>query len=196
MELNLQSITGFSCSDNVIDVKNKKGKGLYYFANPKGRTITFNLIPGKWFTKNELKRLDRPVKFVTPELDKPELNRPIKPFKFRVGDNPNKCTIDFSPPDYVDIFIDKEIANQAIPFFVFVMFHENGHFFYGGKMKGSPGYYASETKCDKYACKQMLEMGFNPSQCLFAIELCLSENKSSRTRKDNIFSWLKKVRAV
>jgi hypothetical protein len=75
------------------------------------------------------------------------------------------------------------------------MFHENGHCFYGGeKDKNSQRYEDLEFYCDAYACKNMLKRGFNPSQCLYAIELCLSENLTARNRKDRIFEWLKKVK--
>mgnify|MGYP003346752442 FL=1 len=77
---------------------------------------------------------------------------------------------------------------------VFVLFHENGHFFYGGEKHGTKAYFDNEHYCDCYAAKKMLERGFNPSQCLFAVEMCLSEEDSSRDRKDRMFDFLKRVK--
>jgi len=193
MKLVLQKITGFSCSDFTICVKNRNGKTLYFFENPKGEKISFNLICGEWFSENNLVELKKPLKYKTPKLAEPTLKRKFKKFVYEVGENPNKCTIDFSGKD-AKVFIDEEINSQEIPHFIFVMFHENAHHFYGGKESGTKEYFEEENKCDTYAAKKMLERGFNPSQCLFAIEMCLSEDENARERKDKIYNWLKKVK--
>lgn len=193
-KLVLDKITGFASRDNVIKVTDANNRTLYYFENEAGNEITFNLIPGTWYSSNRLMQLRRPLRYKTPRIAKPELNRPVKPMRFRVGDNPHKCTVDFSPADHVDIFVDHEINEQAIPFKAFVYGHEVSHFMYGGKPKGDKGYFESELKCDIAACKEMLDRGFNPSQCVMGIELCLTEEDGARWRKDGVFKWLKKVK--
>lgn len=195
MNFQTNKITGFSCSDSKIFVTNQNGKGLYFMENPKGKKITFNVPKGNWKTENDLSELEKPLKFICPPLPPKTVNREMKKFVFRVGDNPNKCTIDFSGKD-ADVFIDREIDSQEIPHFVFVMFHENGHFRYGGKKHGTKEYFDDEHFCDVYASTKMLELGFNPSQCIFAIEMCLSEEDSARDRKDRLFSFLKKVKVL
>lgn len=193
MKIDLKNIAGFSCNDETICVKGKSGKVLYYFSNPQRKQITFNLIAGKWYTENKLVKLNKPLKYICPELAPATIKREAKKFKFRVGNNPNKCTIDFSKKEFADVLIDEEINEKDIPLFCFVMFHENGHFFYGGTPDGEM-YAKNEHYCDCYAAKHMLENGFNPSQCLFAVELCLSESDIARGRKGKLFNWLKRVK--
>lgn len=190
-----EKVNGFFCFEPEIRIEGLNGKTLYYFKNPERKKVCFNLIVGKWKTENKIEKLPKPIIYKTPKLEVPTVKREIKPFRLFVCQNPNKCTIDFSGKYFADVFIDYEIANQSIPFFTFVMFHENGHFFYGDS-KNDKEYLSNEHKCDCYAAKNMLEYGFNPSQCLFAVEMCLSESLMSRKRKDLIFDWLKKCKRV
>jgi hypothetical protein len=187
---------GYCSSDSVIDIKSKDGRTLYYFENDGRFPIKFNLPRGTWFTDNKVSRLPRPLEYICPEIPKPELNRNVKPMQFRAGNNPHKCSIDFQGKSFVDVFVDHEINKQAIPFKAFVYCHENAHHDYGGKDKDKDGeqeYYNSELKCDLAACCAMLKRGFNPSQCLMGIELCLSEEDGARWRKDMVYQWLKLV---
>lgn len=193
----LNKITAFSCSDPIIHITNENGKTLYYFENTKGIKVEFNLIPSKnngWFSDNELEKLDRVICYVSPPLQPAKIRRKLKPLVVRVAENPNKCTVDFSNDDYVDMHTDPKLwYDSAIPFLVFIQFHEQGHFKWGNEKPNTKEYFIAESNCDKFACKKMLEKGFNPSQCLFAVELSLSEGESSRWRKDEIFKFLKKV---
>jgi len=194
MIIRISCITGFKCSDSVIDIRSRDGRGLYYMKNPKQNEISFNLIAGEWVTRNELEKLKKPLVYVCPPLPQRTVFRKIKLFDFRVGNNPNKCTIDFSKGKEADVFLDYEIAEQDIPQLTFVLYHENGHFFYGGKESGTKAYFDNEHYCDVYAAKNMLERGFNPSQCIYGCELCLSEAEHSKERKDRLFDWLKRVK--
>lgn len=195
MILNLDEITGFSCSDSEINVCALDGRPLYWRDNPRRKNITFNLPVGDWETDNQLKQLSRPLTYVTPELPFPTVIRKVKQFRFYIEPNPNKCTIDpDSDPDFADVIIDPFIWNQDIPFLIYVLYHENGHFNYGGKKPGTEDYIMNEFYCDIYAATQMLKRGYNLTQCNYAGELCLSEANDSRRRKDLLFNWLKKVK--
>ena len=194
----LSKITGFACRDRVICIKQRgDNKTLYFQDNPEEIEMTFNLPPGKWTTKNKLRKLKRPLVYICPPLAEPELKREIKPFKFRVDKNPNKVTISFAFKNFADIKCDPEIWNQSIPAFVFVMMHEHGHYYYGGKDKDKDpvGYNRSETNCDIFACNKMLQNGFNPSQCIWGINLCLSDAEPAKERKQNVLNWVNQVKA-
>ena len=197
MDLLLSNVTGFACSDKTICIKQRgDNKTLYFQDNPAGVEMTFNVPAGKWTTNNKLRKLKKPLVYICPPIAEPELHRERKPFKFRVESNPNKVTISFAYKNFADIKCDPEIWAQSIPAFVFVMMHEHGHYYYGGKDKdlNPKGYYASETKCDIYACNKMLQNGFNPSQCIWGINLCLSDAGPAKERKSNVLEWVNKVR--
>src|SRR6476620_2894304 len=108
MKLQLNRITGFKSADNIIRIYDKDDRTLYYFENPTNEDICFNLIRGEWFTDNNLTKLSKPLVYITPPIAEPEINREVKPMNIRVGENPNKCTIDFDHPDFVDILVDHE----------------------------------------------------------------------------------------
>ena len=197
MDVLLKSVTGFACRDKTICIKQRgDNKTLYFQDNPAGVEMTFNVPAGKWTTQNKLRKLKKPLVYICPPLAEPELHRERKPFKFRVENNPNKVTISFAFKNFADIKCDPEIWAQSIPAFTFVMMHEHGHYYYGGKDKDKDptGYYASETKCDIYACNKMLQNGFNPSQCIWGINLCLSDAGPAKERKQNVLDWVNKVR--
>lgn len=176
-------ITGIACRDEIIKLTNREGRTLYYFENPERKRVTFNIPTGEWQTDNDLTRLRRPLIYVCPKLPKPDKTGDIKPLKYFVEDNPNKCSIDVKTGN---VIIDKSIFEKDIPFLCFVLFHENGHFFYKG------GTFSGEACCDIFAAKKMMERGYNPSQIYFAQEFCLSEK--SIERKDFLYNWLKKVK--
>ena len=182
MELILERVTGFESRDNTIKVCGENGRTLYYFQNPLQKRVTFNLPQGNWNTESELRELKRSLKYVCPKLPPPTKKPIVKSLSYEVGNNPNKCSIDTKTGK---VLIDKSIAKKDIPFLTFVLFHENGHFFYTGGGEG-------ENFCDIWAGKKMLERGYNPSQIYFAQEFCLSEK--SIDRKDYLYNWLKKVK--
>lgn len=198
MNINISKITGYASNAPIICVKQQgTGKTLYRQENPGRDRMTFNLIPGKWVTNQKLTKLSKPVVYITPPIAEPEFKRNIKPHKFRKADNPAKVTINFKHKDYNDIKVDPEIAAKGIYTVAFINDHEICHNFYGKKNKelDPKGYYASETKCDIGACKIMLQNGFNPSQCILAVDHGLSELENAVERKMKVVEWVNRVHA-
>lgn len=184
MKLNLSEKKGFVCFDKVIRVNALDGRLLYYFNNAKRKRVAFNLPKGVWLTDNNIKPLKRPLTYLAPKLPRADRHHTKQVMNFEVGHNPNKCSIDTHTGN---VIIDYSIIQKDIPFVVFILFHEAGHFLYkGGTVKG-------ELLCDCYAAKQMLRRGYNPSQINFAQEFCLSEK--SHERKDGLYNFLKKVKS-
>jgi len=182
MEYSLNKITGYTTTDNLISVMDKAGNPFYYYENPKGKKIWFNLPVGVFYSENDLTET-RPAKYITPELPEADKNIIPKEMEFIVCDNPNKASIDVKTGK---VFIDHSINEKAIPFKTFVFFHEVGHNYYTGGIH--------EHYCDIFAASEMLKRGFNKSQIYLANEFCLSDNAIDR--KDYLYNWLKKVKQV
>ena len=110
-------------------------------------------------------------------MPKFEKNIPIKDITVIVQENKHKCSIDVKTGNiYIDPQFDTNPCMKAS-----ILGHELGHF-----------YYATEWKCDVFSAWQMLQKGYNPSQCMYANGFCLSDN--AEDRKDILFTWLQKVK--
>ena len=198
MDISIDKITAFACSEPYIDVYAQDGRGVYTHPNSQGKEVHFNLPPGNYTTENELRVLQYPLEYICPRLPYPIIYRKMKHMRFTVAPNPNFCSIDFdSDPEYVDVVIDPEVAQSEIPFFEYILFHEQGHFYYGGApTPGTKRYYEIENYCDIFAAKEMLNFGFNPSQCYYACEMSLTERAGAKWRKWKLGQWLKKVKTI
>lgn len=184
MEILNNTVTGYRTQDEIITVLDEEGKTFYYYENPNRQQIFFNLSCGLFFTDNEMQKLQRPIKYICPNLPKPDKNIIPVEMEFFVTDNPSKASIDVATGN---VIIDHSIHEKERPFKCFVLLHEVGHNYYNGG--------THEHLCDIFAAKTMLEkFGFNPSQVYLAQEFCLSEN--SVNRKDFLYNYLKKVKAV
>lgn len=188
MKFRVNKKSGFSCNESPVVIYDHRGV-FYYNPNKKG-SLFFNLPPGTYITENNLKP-SPVVSYSVKTLPTPE-RKMMKPKKIKIikGDNPSKCTI------FLDkglIFIDKKLSEKInTPALTFIIFHELGHYYYGGHKFGSPAYYKAEKKCDEFATFQMIRAGFNPSQIYIGSEISLSGNKR---KKDN-FNLTKKIHSV
>lgn len=182
MELiNISEITGFESNDLFIEVLDFAGREFYYFENPNGNRITFNLPPGEYFFTCNAKKLVRALRYVCPELPKPEKKIKVKELKdedIMFGENIRKASFDNKAGK---MFMDNSFKDKTIPQIRLVMGHELGH-----------NYYYTESLCDIYSAKTMLDAGFNPSQCYYANAFCLSD--SNGKRKEALYKFLKLVK--
>lgn len=174
----LKEITGFESYSPVIIIKHG-GKIFYYKENLEQKRITFNLPTGNFEVHCEIERLKRPLRYEYPKLPPKEKKNGVAPqINITIGQNPNKASYTYKTGE---MFLDEAIDNRDRCGKVFVMGHELGH-----------SYYTTEWKCDVFSASQMLERGFNPSQCYYANAFCLSAKQGHR--KDILFSFLEKVK--
>ena len=151
----------------------------FYIMKRKGAYTYFNLPKGEFIIDIEVEKLNKPNVFNAPSLPKFERNikRP-KEIKIVFADNPNKCSI--SLEDGV-IICDHSIKAKGRAEQCFVIYHEFGHYFY-----------KTESCCDLYASRRMINEGYNPSQTVFSVNGCLSDR--SQNRKDEIYNFAKNTK--
>lgn len=180
-DLILEHKTGFltSLPFNILDDKGN----IFYDSEftdhiNKGKTLKFNLPGGIYKYNGSFIKLDFPVDQINIILPPKErtINGSQKKYKIIWGENPNKCTIFYSPGV---ILFDKSYINSPLFIRYGFYFHELGHHFY-----------KTEWKADLYATKKMLDYGFNPSQIGRVGLMTLSD--SSFDRKEKIVKILTK----
>lgn len=177
--LELAVITGFETTAHTVEIFDGAARPFYFLENKEGKRVTFNLPPGKYLPACEIKPLEKPLRYVCPELPKKEKSVPVVPeLDITVGSNPNKASYKNATGE---MFIDYSIWNKAIPERRFVMGHELAH-----------TYYFTEWKCDVFSAAKMLERGYNPSQCFYANHHCLSD--AQEARKKILYDFLRKVK--
>ena len=178
MIYNLERKTGFRSKSPLVAVYTTEYEP-FYVKEKKGEYTYFNLPKGEYIIEVEVERLVKPNKFDLPPL--PKFERKIKrpnEVKIIFGKNPNKCSIDLEAGV---IICDWTIKAKGRAEQTFVIYHEFGHYFY-----------KTESSCDKYATRRMIEEGFNPSQTVFSVNGCLSER--SHQRKSEVYNFAKKVK--
>ena len=180
MRISIKNKTGFETAAKAIAIYSEDFAPFYYMEAKQGKLIKFNLPAGVYFCEENIKQLPKPIEYKTPNLPKPEreFRHPEKPIEIIFRPNPNKCSI-FLELGLIVAAPSINLKTRSEK--MFVIYHELGHYMY-----------KSEHLCDQYAVKRMLEEGYNPSQCVFSVNGCLSQH--SQTRKDNIFNFAKKVK--
>jgi hypothetical protein len=167
MEVVVANKSGFFCygSPRIY----LRGELFYYHkGNEKGK-FYFNLPKGIYQSEGEIYKLKKPIVKHLPKLPKREVFYKIpKKVKVIITKNKNKCSIDLRKNT---IYLDPEISKKGYSELTFVLFHEIGHY-----------YYKTEEKCDLFAARKMLEMGFNPSQCGLSINNTLSDYSQERKK--------------
>jgi len=178
MTYKLKEKTGFRSKANTVAVYTTDYEPFYVMQR-KGDYVYFNLPKGEYIIEVEVEKLKKPVNFQLPPL--PPFERNIKRpqfIKIIFGKNPNKCSIDLEGGV---IICDDSIKAKGRAEQCFVIYHEFGHYFY-----------KTESSCDKYASRKMIEEGFNPSQTVYSCNGCLSER--SVVRKNEIYNFAKQVK--
>ncbi len=161
----------FLCNEKVINIKDEKGKDFYFFM-PKKFPFTFNMPRGKYYTNNKLTRVSfyDPANSINlpPKQKNKIIPKKIQELRFSIIRNPSKASI---AVDKHFVMIDPQMIKKTLPEILFILFHEFGHY-----------YYFDEEKCDAYAKKQMLRLGYNPSQISAAINNTLSNKQCERKK--------------
>jgi hypothetical protein len=164
----------------LSEVKVSEGS-LPFYECEKGRE--FNLPKGRFLVSGEVKELP----FSYKKIDFPDFDnvKPLKALNIVFVDNyPNKCSVWL---DTGKVVADTNFKYLPSFVFMYIMFHEVGHFYFRGNGD------LSEIQCDTFARKKMIECGYNPSQIDLAIQVTLSNNSDlSRERKKISFNQLKK----
>lgn len=177
--LSVLAKSGFcSLTSPVIIYEKKRGLVFYeHKGNPTGEAFYFNLPRGEYLTKNELVKLKEPIPVHLPKLPKPQKNLKF-PAKVSISysKNPNKASV-WTALNHIKI--DPDMMKRTIPEIMFLAFHEAGHYLY-----------KDEEKCDLFAVREMLKLGFNPSQCFFAVRDALGNFETSVNRKICIYKKL------
>jgi hypothetical protein len=165
--------TGFSSSDSSLRIFDEQGRP-FYFKLRKAKTIEFNLPKGIYQTKNNIQLRSAPVVFRIPALPRPDyhLATPER-FKIEWGNNPHKCSVYLKEGKVVFDYSFKEYPKFVVKF---ILYHECGHYLYKGAIHGDTeeNKARKEIRCDLFARKCMLEVGYNPSQVYHASKLSLS----------------------
>lgn len=171
--------TGFESRAPLVAIYTDEGAPFYIFKR-KGHAVQFNLPKGRYMCDDDtFKKLSSPINYKIPKLPAPEriINRPHQ-IQIVWANNPNKCSIVLEKGL---IICDPSFRIKSRQEQEFVMYHELGHYLY-----------KSEHLCDLYATAQMLDKGYNPSQCVFSINGCLSD--ASATRKKIVANFQKQVK--
>lgn len=182
MVFTTEKISGFYCADREIRIYDEEGIIFYTFNNTNRIKTGFNLPTGKYITENDLKPVQKPFKYRLPKMPKSERSLNPPPNIEVIYDvNPNKCSV------YLNqgiIIFDNEY--KTCPKFIktYILFHEIGHYNYGGNGE------KSERNCDTYALINMLKRGYNPSQCRLANKVTLN----SEFRHKACYELTKKIK--
>lgn len=178
MILKVDEKQGFKTSDKRIRIYDQEGN-LFYFRDHDRSFCVFNLPKGVYKTTNDLHRVPC-RKYKLPQLPKRERNGKIpkrKDLSIIYTSNPHKASI------YREkklIIFDNEFKRLSIPQRIHAFFHELGHY-----------YYSTEAYCDLFATREMLKIGFNPSQVYWSINGTLSD--ASSYRKEYILKHCEKA---
>lgn len=179
MELNVLQKTGFQTNDKFIRVYDDAGE-LFYTKDkepePFNKVFNFNLPRGRYTTTNNL-RETAPRKYKLPLLPRRERSGVIPSLtsiNVIYAQNPNKASI---IRNRKLIILDYSIRNLSAPERVHIRLHELAHYIY-----------TTEKYCDLWATREMLKLGYNPSQIFFSVMNELSNSNSALERKQYILT--------
>ena len=148
---------------------------LFYFAKADK---FFNLPKGKYKISGSYDVLPFRLPDVSINFHEPEKNVKFSGIKKIVfADNANKCSVDINKG--LVIFDKKFYKTLKKHEFLFIIYHEIGHYFY-----------YKEKYCDDFATACLLNTGYNPSQ-LFNVS---KKTLFSTTRKLHNYNSLKKAK--
>lgn len=175
MQFELKNKTGFFAVSDKIEILDSSGNPFYFFDfTGRKKRRRFNLPGGKFTLKEgKINRLNKPVYWPLKELPRAEFLFRRYPEKWLIlfGNNPNKCTVDYSKGI---MLFDKQYKTAPRLVFDYILNHELGH-----------RKYKNEKYADAFSCNRMLLKGYNPSQIRLAPAITLSDR--SQDRKEYIF---------
>lgn len=180
MRLTLDKKSGFTTSDKFIRINDSDGTPFYSFDRQVGHTETyFNLPKGVYTTTNDLKEV-APRNYKLPKFPPKERHYKIsKDLRVIYAPNPHKASIIF---DKALIVLDNSFKTLPRAQLVHAKLHELAHH-----------YYKTEKYCDLWAAREMLKVGYNPSQIAFAVLGTLSNKPDSLDRKEFVLQNCEQV---
>ena len=169
-KISVSKKTGFFTYGSPVVIYDHRSKPFYMHPANGGKFFSFNLPKGEYFTECNCEPMREPIPYALPTLPKRQKNIPIparlKQMRVKIGRNPNKASVIVGVHS---VLVDPAIFALPLPNIIFVLFHEIGHY-----------YFKSEEFCDLFAARQMLRLGYNPTQCSTAIIGTLSERAEGR----------------
>ena len=169
MKLNVDRLTGVRSTTPVRIYDSEMS--LFYYNEPKGGDLFFNLPTGNYFVESGDLNFCEPLKFSKIENIAPtrSLKRPER-MEIYIGENPHKCSV--YQEKGIILFDRNFYESLGVLGREFIYNHEMAHFDYDGSE-------AEEIACDVYAANQMLENGYNPSQLYSIAVFTLSLGESN-----------------
>lgn len=193
MFFELWEITGFCCYDKRILINDDKGKPFYFYKNPHGKAINFNLPKGGYETENSIFEIPNPVKYALPKLPPANISRRLPDkIEIRIAHNPNKCTVLFEGGKML-VIMDEQFRGYPKPFLIYILFHEVGHLFYTKRGTSKREIIQAEINCDLFAQREMLKRGYNPSQTYLSNEITISGKDFWKDRKKHCYRVTQKI---
>lgn len=171
VNLSVKNKTGFY---SPTDVKIYDDKGHVFYEkscnNKNQGQVFFNLPEGEFTSENKVHLLNRPLRYILPALPFQEHIIPIpEDIEIIKTDNPHTCTILLATGK---ILCDYKVFDWPLANRTHVLFHELGHY-----------YYKTESKCDIFASRKMLKIGYNPSQLAYVTIKNLRPSNAKRILK-------------
>jgi hypothetical protein len=161
-----------SCGGSIY-VSDKQGQLWYFRAKDTNcpDIVKFNLPKsGTYSTHAKILKIE-PLQPVSIDIDLPAPERNFKPVKITYHKNANikSPARIFAKTGRVEM--NSKFYTFPPPVRIFILLHEQGHL-----------YYKTEEYCDKYAVREFLKRGYNPSTAIYALTRVLTPNPITRAR--------------
>jgi hypothetical protein len=195
--MEITKCTGFQTPDRRIFVTRLNEvtgsmEPFYLFTNTSGGMHRFNLPRGTYKTENKISATASPAQFSKIKLPAPDAGREHllkRPMKIFFAENPNKCSINFTHPQFNIITFDNSFKDGLYIKRMAILGHEFGHFFFVGGRPFEPQTIREEReyRCDCFSYNYLITIGFNPSQ----IYVAFNEALTGRNRPSKLLEQLK-----
>lgn len=169
----------------------KGAKPFYYKTreNAKNGIIELNMPEGDFYLLDGSFERTKPfIKYdFVNRYEKDFPHADIPEFDIIVQPNENKCSIDLFAKPRPKVYLDPSLRDVPENEISYVIGHEYSHNVFRGRGQ------ESEEACDFMSFEAMLIYGFNPCQCVAAVDSVLSDRPSSCIRKTNAYYEMKKL---
>ena len=164
-----------------IELKNEAGKVYYIRHLTEGyNEIKININRTGNYTANfNATATKQPLQIINAVDTLPEKERDLKTELNFIGKNLDRTPARIYANFGVIEYDKKKFASYPIPFKVFILLHEIGHFFY-----------TTEWKCDIFALYHFTRLGYNASNAFYCLSTILNDpnNTEQHDRIKNLFN--------
>lgn len=180
-EYNFFKKTGLENVDNNHFIIYEENGNVFYDSSKINKPPKKINVPRGTYYSKSIFRTCEPIKYSFPTMPTPQriLNKPTINIVF--AENPNKCTVYHSSGLIV---FDNSFRTKPSYIIQFIALHEIGH-----------NFYIDERLADMFAFREMLELGYNISQCGDALFSSLDGAKSLK-RKEFASQFVKLIKTV